>query len=103
MITAEAIIPDWPFEVRVSDPSKILVLTREEERKGPYFLIGDATVQVATRPLGSDAVELVWEVNDLLPYDGRRYQSVTAAFAPYGQGDFLKDKSFEILSSTELA
>ncbi len=101
MITAKAIVPDWPFEVQASDPSKILVLTREEERKGPYFLIGDPAVQVATRPLGSDAVELVWEVNDLLPYDGRRYQSVSAAFTPYGQGNFLKDKSFEILTSTD--
>ncbi len=101
MITAKAVLPRWPFEVRGSDPTKILVLTAEEERKGPYSLIGDPIVQVATHPVGSDAVELVWEVNDLLPYDGRRYQSVTAAFAPYGQGDFLKDKSFEILTSMD--
>ena len=48
-----------------------------------------------------DAIELLWEVNDLPPYDGRRLRSSTAAFAVSGQKEFLKDKSFEILAGLD--
>jgi hypothetical protein len=52
-------------------------------------------------PRGSDAVELVWEVNDLRPYDGRPYRAHTATFTARGQKEFLKDKSFDILASLD--
>ena len=94
-------LPSSPFGVRVGPPAKVLVQTADEERKGPYVLVGPPVVQVATQPVGPDAVELVWEVNDLIPYDGARYRSHTAAFTPFGQNDFLADKRFGILASLD--
>lgn len=101
VLTAKPVLPRWPFKVRPGAETKLLVLTTDQERKEPYFLIGDPTVQVATQPGGSDAVDLIWEVNDLIPYDARRYQARTAIFTPYGQKQFLVDKSFEILVSPD--
>ena len=100
-MTAKAVLPRWPFKVSPGAGTKLLVLTADQEQQEPYSLIGDPTVQVATGPAGQDAVELVWEINDLIPYDASRYRARTAIFTPYGQKQFLADRSFEILVSLD--
>ena len=78
-----------------------MVINPQQEQAAPYRLIGDPRVQLATGPVGTDAVQLLWELNDLIPYDGSRYRATTAVFTPHGQGEFLKDKNFEIHTSTD--
>lgn len=46
-------------------------------------------------------MELTWEVNHLIPYDGSHFQTGTAIFNASDQKEFLKDKSFEIQVSTD--
>ena len=99
IVTAQAVIIGSSYQL--GKPAKILVLTPEQEQATPYSLIGDPLVQVATQPAGLDAIQLLWEVNDFIPYDARRYRAVTSIFTPHGQEEFLKDKTFKILTSSD--
>ena len=101
MLTVNAALADTAFEIGPARPIKVLAMPQDGDVKGPYFLVGDPIVQVATHPAGLDAVELIWEVNDLRSYDGHRCRSATAAFTPHGQKEFLKDKFFEIPAGTD--
>ncbi len=58
-------------------------------------------VQVAARPLGLNAIELVWEINDVRPDDSRHSRTHTAAFVSYGQEKLLRNKRFEIHASLD--
>lgn len=55
-----------------------------------------AVVQVATRPVSNDAIEVVWEINRTMPPDGRSMQSRAFAFAEKGNEEALRDRVFEI-------
>ena len=101
MITANLILPETPFDTNLGAPIKVMVYASDQEQAGPYVLVGEPIVQVATAPAGPNAVELLWEVNDMRPYDGRRYHSSTAVFTSSGQREFLKDKSFKVLASLD--
>ena len=99
VLTAKAVLSGSSYEV--GDPVKIVIVTPGRDRPGQYQLLGDPRVQVATRPVGTDGVQLLWELNDMVPYDGSEYRSVTAIFTPHGQKEFLKDKTFSIHASTD--
>lgn len=76
------------------------------ELAGPFEVQAEpvrigAGLQLATRPAGTNAVELFWEINDLLPYDGQRYRSRTAVFAGAPPGDSVAARRFDILASTD--
>ena len=99
IVTAQAVITGSSYQP--GKPAEILVINPQQEQTTPYRLIGDPLVQLATQPAGLDTVQLLWEVNDLIPYDARKYQAVTAIFTPHGQEEFLKDKTFKILTSRD--
>gem|GEM_PF-5567263 len=63
------------------------------------FKIGPV-LQLATAPLTADSIELVWEINDVLPYDGSRYRSQTAAFTG-SVPDEQRTLTFEVLASLD--
>lgn len=58
-------------------------------------------LQTATHPTGLNAVTVVWEVNDLLPYDGSQYHSATAAFAGPGKAGPADDLIFDVMASLD--
>ena len=99
VITAKAVLTGSSY--KVGHPLKIVVLTPWQDQAGQYQLLGDPRVQLATHPVGPDAVQLLWELNDLIPYDGSKYRAVSAIFTPHGQKGFLKDKTFKIHTSTD--
>ena len=73
VVTAKAVLTGSSY--KAGDPTKILVLTPAQEQAGQYYLLGDPLVQLATQPVGVDAIQLLWEVSDLIPYDARRYRA----------------------------
>ena len=100
-ITATCHLPRSPFPLRVTESVRMLVEAPDRPLDSPYVLVGKPIVQVATHPRSSHEIELVWELNDVVPYDGQRYRSHTAAFADYGQEQLLSGKTFEITASLD--
>lgn len=63
------------------------------------FKIGPM-LQLATGPLGTESIELVWEINDVLPYDGSGYRSATATFTG-SVPELQRTLTFEILAGLD--
>jgi len=82
-----------PFIVttQVAGPFKV---EAETVRIGPRL-------QVATHPLGTDAVEIVWQINDLIPHDGEYCRSITAAFVAQGEQRTPKGMTVEVLAGLD--
>ena len=57
------------------------------------------TLHVATGPAGPDTIEIFWEINDTLPYNGSRFRTHTAAFTGEDQEALLQGMTFEVLAS----
>ena len=69
---------------------------------GPFDVIVEPyevgpVLQVATHPASTNAIKILWEINGVIPYDGKRYRTCTGAFLGSNQVDRLEGMRFHVL------
>ena len=77
----------WSEAVFISRPERLRALTNR----------GMGRIQLATRPVGENSVELIWEINGITPHDARQHRTYTSAFS--GETEPLDGLTFRVLSA----